>query len=162
MGTLDLSIAALSLSLKNFTTDEYPRIGASGQENNVIYTATGSIAGNGKSHEPKHLWSINVVCTATEEALLNLIWAEHDYLRRTNADANILVYDKTQYFYEQSPRSRALAPTTTATNYPTVSPTHVYYFAQFKAWMPERPKFSNSGVKRIASFTLLETDKVSA
>lgn len=162
MKTIDLSISGIAVSLRLFSSEDYPRIAAAGNAG-VTYTATGVAVGNGRADEAKHIWDLKTYCTLEQEQALRLIWAEHDYLRRSLQTCDINLSDKTQLFEERAPRTRALASGTTAIAYPaTGTATHTLYYAQFKAWMTEKPKFSVAGLHRLAAFTLYETGKVVA
>ena len=157
---IDLSLAGLSVSLRLFSAEDFPRIKAD-SGGKLTYTASGSTVGFGQIYEPKHLWDIKAYVTHEQAQILKLIWAEHDYLRRSLSPCDITVIDKTQTFEERYPRTRAIAPGTTETLYPSASsPTHVLYFCVFAGWMPIAPKFTAAGNNYlVATFTLQETDK---
>lgn len=160
--TIDLSISGISVSLRLFNSEDYPRVAADDGAS-VAYSANGATIGRGRLYEPKHLWDLTTYCTQAEEEMLRLIWAEHDHLRRSLQPCNILVVDRTQVVEERLPRTRAIAPGSTAIYYPiTGTATHILYCAQFYAWMTAKPKFSRVGLHRQAIFTLTETDKVPA
>lgn len=160
--TIDLSISGLSVSLRLFDSEDYPRI-AVDTGTAVAYTATGTAVGTGAFHETLHMWDINAYCDAEQQKMLRLIWAEYDYLRRSLQPCDITISDRTQLFEERVPRTRALATGTTAAPYPaTGTATHVLYYPKFKVWMNQKPKFSRVGLHTLASFTLYETVKVAA
>lgn len=159
--TIDLSISGISVSLRLFDSQDYPRISVDGQAGAVSYTATGVAVGNGRIHEPKFLWSITAYCDDTQQEALDLIWVEHDRLRRTFQTCDILIYDKTRLYREPAPRSRAIAPGTSEIPYPrSGTATHVSYFACFCAWMSDRPRYSIRGSHVLATIGLSETVRV--
>lgn len=162
MATIDLSIANLNVSLELFDSGDYPRITAEGQDATVTFAPTGAVVGDGRVTEEKFLWDVTVYCSEQQEQLLRLIQAEHAARRRELGNANILLVDRTQLFEERYPRTRAIASDTSEIIYPAATPTHVLYYAQFYAWMPQRPTFTSKGPKRLATFTLIETDRVAA
>ncbi|MBE9178592.1 hypothetical protein IQ268_08475 [Oculatella sp. LEGE 06141] len=158
--SLILQIANLSVSLDVFASKEYPRIRA--DIGKVSYTAAGTPVGSGTFYEPKHLWDINVLLEDRELHLLKLIYAEHDFRRRSLQDANVTIIDTTQYYEERLPRTRAIAPGTEQLDLPEPNPTHCLYYAQFKAWFSQEPRFDHQRAYWGARFTLVETDKVAA
>jgi hypothetical protein len=161
---LTLSISTLTVDLQYALNAELPRTRID-ITNPVRPTATGSIVGGGIQYEPQHIWNCEILCNEEQMRLLKLIYAEHDYRRRTQtADPNVLVWDTSQLYEERSPQTREEVPGTTIISYPDVGlATHLLYYAQFKAWFTSAPtiaKQGNLGVFYSVRFALQETDKV--
>lgn len=156
--SIELEISGISVVLNRFTGVDLPRIPiGTGQ---VTYAATGTAIANGVSYEPKHLWTINALCTPDECDRLRLIWIEHDRLRRAMTYADIWIVDRTEEFVERLPRTRAIAPGASERGFPAIASTHVFYYAKFAAWMPEAAKLRQEGKFKAVELTLYESDKI--
>jgi hypothetical protein len=161
MSYLKLELAGYSVTLSKFANDEFPRTDPTNLT--PIYTATGTTVVQGVMYEPPCLWTVNAFCSTAEYLHLKTIWTESDFQRRHGGSYQILVTDTTQEFVERYPRTRAIAPGTSEVLLPNASlPSHVAYFGQYKAWMPQQPKFQQVGVRKGVSFTLYEVDRVAA
>lgn len=156
--SIELEISGISVVLNRFTGTDLPRVPISTGQ--VTYAATGTAIGNGVSYEPKHLWTINALCTPDECDRLQLIWIEHDRLRRAQTYSDIWIIDRTEEFAERVPRTRAIAPDATERLFPAIASTHAFYYAKFAAWMPEAPKLRQEGKYRAVELTLYESDKI--
>jgi hypothetical protein len=135
-----LSISGFSVSLNETSAAEYPR--QRFQLAEVRHVATGSVAGTGTHYEPKFVWNlIDVKISREQKDLLEIIYFEHDYTRRHNENAYIVIDDSSAYYTERLPRTRPIVPGTSAIQYPTVSPSHVKYFPRFTAWFTKEPQY---------------------
>lgn len=161
---LTLSIAGITVTLQYALNAELPRQRID-ITNPVRPTATGSIVGGGVQYEPQHTWTCEMIANDEQLQLIKLIYAEHDYRRRTqSADANVLIWDESQFYEERAPRTREEIPGTAVIVYPESGPTtHVVYYAQFKGWFTQAPVVAKpwkSGQLYSVRFALQETDKV--
>jgi hypothetical protein len=144
-GFLKLEIAGFTCTIDRFVNGEYPRIGSDGNAA-VTYTASGVPVGSGNRNEAPYLFDVSGLLWTEEKEQLQLIWAEHDRLRRANQPCNILVTDTTQLHEERLPRTRAIAPSTTQRNFPAT----------------KRPVYTQRWTDWTVIFTLNETDRVAA
>jgi hypothetical protein len=156
--SIELEIGGISVVLNRFTGTDLPRIPISTGQ--ATYTATGTAIGSGVSYEPKHLWTINALCTPDECDRLQLIWIEHDRRRRALQYADIWIIDRTEEFSERLPRTRAIALGASERVFPASASTHVFYYAKFAAWMPEAPKLQQEGKYKAVELTLYESEKI--
>ncbi|MBD3882182.1 hypothetical protein IFO70_10465 [Phormidium tenue FACHB-886] len=175
---LRLSIASFNVQIDKFLGAQQPRTRVN--IGSVTYTAAGVAVGKGTWFEPFHQWDVQAIVTETQMKQLKLIYAEHEYWRERHtaeaeANANVMIWDTTQFYEERLPRSRAVAPPivvgnetlcdTTPEMFPAVNPTHTLYFARFAAWFSTEPQFSkgyrNPNLFQ-ARFILQETDRVPA
>lgn len=162
MSQLIITLGSISVTLDKFESFDYPRIYPDSLNDSVIYTADGSTAGNGFSQFDKFQFDITARCTQSQEEMIQLLCAEYRYRRQNGLDASVIVDDKTQKHAERLPRTRALATGTSATNYPSVSPTHALYYPKVKCWIERMPKFTLSGVYTTVNMLLTETEKYEA
>lgn len=167
---ISLPDTGLSVTLDLFMSDESPRIDPQ-QAGSVEYTATGSVIVKGRSYELKSLWNVQAYLYEIEgdfqsHELLMWLWNQSDTRRRnptTPGDTSyqLLVYDTTYPIFEPLPITRAIVPETVVGYYPSdAAPTHVKYYAQFYAFIPERPVIRHQGDKFSVTFTMYELDKV--
>lgn len=146
-GSIVLSAGSVSIELKTFTEDSFPRerLSATG----VSFSAWGASATDGTSYEPKCLWNLVVLVNRAEaEALARL-----EVLSRTQ---NLRLIDTIDRIWEESTPTRAMAPNTSA----IASDGMVGYFAQFDCRMTQPIKQAIDGKDRRVTLQLTETDKV--
>jgi hypothetical protein len=155
---LTLIISTLSVNLNRFSTYDLPRVRVNVPE--VKVTSAGTTVGDGTFYEPKHMWDVSVYVNETEKHLLKAIWAEFDRRRRLDVVSNspdILVYDETDEYPDSYPRRRVIVPGTTQVNLPNdAAPVSCAYFAVFRAWFTQEPRFTIRGIYWEAKFTLFE------
>lgn len=160
-GGLYISIGSLFVEFTRFIGRDLPRTDPT--TNDVQYNASGTTIITSTFYEPPKLWNVRAVCNQEEYELLTCIWAEH-LRRKINRDASdILIVDRTQLFTENTPRTRAIAPSTSEILRPTGTPTHVLYYAQFAGAMPVEPRYQEANaIEWIVEFQLQETRKLPA
>jgi len=158
---ITLSISTLSVDIINLTSPTLPRI--RGQVGNVTYTATGSNIGRGTVYEPFHIWDINAVVYEAEMQKLKAIYAIHDKNRRDLENADVTIDDKFQLYEEEYPRTRHKLSGTDEVLLPNATtPVAVCYYARFKGWFSQEPRFTYAGFPTVfyVSMQLMETTKV--
>lgn len=149
----------LSVTLITSLSPELPRIRTS--LSSVEYTAQGAVAGSGSYYEPKHLWNFSFIIDIEQMKMLKAIYAEHEYRRRRLLDADVIVEDLSELYEERAPRSRALAANAPAIE--TIPPDHILYYARFKAWFTQEPRFAKPYKNPLiwtVEFTMTETARV--
>lgn len=158
---ITLSISGFSLDLKVSTSLEYPRVRPTIASLNRV--ATGAVVGSGTHFEPPFVWNMSVLLTNEEKSTLDIIYAEHDRLRRAIQACDVLIYDTSELYTQLMPRSRPIVPGTTETQLPIGSPTHTQYYAQFQAWFTEAPRYMPKRLDGLmgCSFTLTESEVLS-
>lgn len=136
-----LSIAGISVTLKETSSAEYPRQRISIAE--VRHVATGSVAGTGTHYEPKFVWNLTAVTLdAEQKQLLDIVYYEHDRRRRALEPCDVVVDDRSARYTELLPRTRPIVPGTSEILYPAGVPTHAYYFPRFTAWFVKEPQYT--------------------
>lgn len=155
---LTLTLAGLSVTLKDFLNNEYPRVTVQ-PLSAVEFSALGTPAIQGTYFEPKHLWNINAFVTKEQRDLLEAISFEFHARRRALAPCDILILDTTATVKERSPRSRAIVPNTEQV---VLAANAIAYYSQFLAGITDGPKFTQSGRLDAVTMTLIETIKANA
>jgi hypothetical protein len=152
---LTLSISGLQLSIKKFTDNKLPRVIVEPYPN-LEYSVYGTPVGDGPLFSCKYIWSISTILTIDECRVLGAIYQEFDTQRRNLESASITLIDTNQSVEEKSPRTRAIAPDTSAISLPN---SYVSYYGQFYVWFTKPPDFQDSGRYRTVQFTLVESLK---
>lgn len=142
-----LSAGSISIELKRFTEDSFPRefLSATG----ISFSAWGTPNSDGTSYAPKCLWNLVVLATRAEAEML----ARLEVISRRQ---NLRLIDTLDRLWEVGAPTRAIAPGTTA----IASDGQVGYFAQFECRMTAPIKQSADGKFRVVTLQLTETDKV--
>ena len=154
---LTLTLSELTVTLTKFIGDDTFRMPLQ-QPSSIEFSVNGTPSVSGIAIVPKNLWSVQAIVDSSQKDILDAIIYEFQYLRRNLLDYNVLVTDTTSRLVERTPRSRALAPSTTER---LIGNTHTAYFPIFKAVFTEIPKFTlprdRCSGNQIASFTLVES-----
>lgn len=161
--SIGLSLPGTDLQVELITslTPELPRIRV--EVGAVEYTAQGSIVGSGTHHEPFHIWNCDFLINRAQMNMLTAIYSEHDRLRRLLQTCDVLIEDLSEAYAERAPRTRALA--INAPPVEVIGVDHIVYYAQFKGWFVQEPRFSKpyKHPKYFqVRFTMSETEKVPA
>lgn len=151
MRSLSLSISAISVTLKKFTTYERTLADTGTTEYSIVGTPLDSVV-----YEPKHIWVVSAMVTHEQWYKLGAIFRECDRLRRQQGNYRILVEDSIENFIEQA-KTRGLATGGSV----EIFGGGVAYPAKFYARMFEpKSQWQRNGVyPYVASFTLRELDK---
>lgn len=147
-----LSINSLSLEIRHIPNASFPRARIEPLPK-IEYSNNGSTILDGPIFAPKFSWPITAFLTANERDILEAIYVESDGLRRNFQPVGIDLSDFTLPYIESPPRSKPLA-----SGSEQVIGNSIKYFAVFKTWMVEPPKFEVQGRLNIASFTLQEAE----
>lgn len=108
----------------------------------------------GYAYEPPHLWQVSAVIDTATRAILRI--QQNRYMQ---APDPWLIYDYTELFAEEAPRTRALAPTAAA----TTDGDDVIYYAQFRAEPQSAFRITELGNDwHQLEATFIETTKVAA
>jgi hypothetical protein len=158
---IELMIGGLAVKFTRFLDDAFPRQRAETEPSKR--SAYGSFVGFGKVYEAPHVWAFSAIISSEEADILKAIWQEHDALRRAfflnpinDAPASIRVVDTTERFVEKHPRTRAMAPNTTARDVPGG---YTSYYAQFYAWFARPPEFRVTGHRITTTIALEEVNE---
>lgn len=158
---LALSLGSLSLNIARFRESAYIR--TQPREGGLTYTTAGTAIDDGTSYELPMIWTVSCYLNENEVRILQAMWFEQEYLKRSSQNADILIHDSTLEHTERYPATRAQVPATTATIIGANA--YISYFAQFKGRIQSQPTLEvsvkdGSLKKFVAVFTLLETSKV--
>jgi hypothetical protein len=152
-GTITLSLGSISLTLgipdRPFVEGTYPRERIEAQ--GVSFSAYGTPATDGTSYESPHLWNLVVLLEPQDAQTLARIDAKS---RAQKLD--ITIVDRTDEYWELSPRTRATAPDDTE----ILDDGMVGYYAQFKGRFTAPIKQIAEGAYRRVSIQITETQKV--
>lgn len=157
----------LDITLKEANSSEEPRKRI--EITPVTHVATGAVAGGGTLYEPKYTWNFSVNVTMLERRILDMLYYEHDRLRRALLPCDIRVRDTSRRVQERitatTARTRPIVEGTSAIYYPDVpNARFIEYYAIFQAWFTQEPQYTATrldGTYR-CTFTLLESAKLEA
>jgi hypothetical protein len=157
---ITLTLGSLSITVLAFMEAKPPRVRVAKAENQR--SAQGTLIAFGSAYELPFMWELQALVTIEDWKKLELIAWEHDSLRRSFQNSDILAVDTFQPIREKLPRSRALAPGTTET---TITTGYVEYFAQYYVWLSRHPEFIENvryesyGECVVVQLSLQETDE---
>ncbi|EKU98082.1 hypothetical protein Lepto7375DRAFT_7343 [Leptolyngbya sp. PCC 7375] len=143
---LQLKLGSITVRFEGFIFEDgvLPRSISPEQAGTITYSAEGGVAVDGTANHPKHLWTFSVATDviyqyqpSLPDAVRNL-WAEYDEQRRAGNNPLMELEDGSQYFFESSPRTRALA--TGAAEIATTAG-RIKYYAKFYAGFERPPEF---------------------
>ena len=148
MPSIVLSSDLISIELKTFTEDSFPRefLTSTG----VSYSAWGAPATDGTSYEPKCLWNLVALANKAEAQKLTRLWV-------LSQKQNLRLIDTIDPIWEESATpARAIAPDTEI----EFVDGGISYFAQFDCRMTQPIKQAADGKLRRVTLQLTETDRV--
>lgn len=129
-----LTLGTLSVTFQGliFNTDALPRTKDPSQFGEVSYSAYGGISQDGSPLVPRHTWTFSVAALGDSDLADQVAEIEEEFnrLKRANNDPKIEIEDTTAYFFEQSPRTRALA---TGASEIITSTGRIKYYAKYYA-----------------------------
>ena len=134
-----------------FEDGEKPRSLNPGHAPLVRRSINGSTALSGRNHVPGYLWTIAAANLTENGDLGQQTWELYSHFeseRRAGNDPKLLVEDTTEYFFEDGPRTRALA--TGASEIATT--TGIKYYAQYYALFSDQPPVFNIGEGFVVQF----------
>lgn len=143
---LQLKLGSLTVRFEGaiFEDGELPRAVDPELAGETTYSNEGGVSVNGSSFHPKHLWTWSVatrVILSTQPDLpdqVRELWSAYDELRRSGSNPQLELEDGTQYFFEASPRTRALA---TDASEITTSPGRIKYYSKYYVTFARPPVF---------------------
>lgn len=143
---LQLTLGTLVVRFEGaiFEDGELPRTVDPEQAGETTYSAEGGVSVNGTANHPKHLWTwsvaTRVICNTQPDLpdQVRELWSAYDELRRANSNLQMELEDGTQFFFESSPRTRALA--TNASEIAT-STGRIKYYSKYYATFARPPVF---------------------
>ncbi|ESA38440.1 hypothetical protein N836_31360 [Leptolyngbya sp. Heron Island J] len=143
---LQLKLGSLTVRFKGaiFEDGELPRAVDPELAGETTYSNEGGVSVSGSSFHPKHLWTWAVatrtICVTQPDLpdQVRELWSEYDRLRRARLNPQIELEDGTQYFFENTPRTRALA--TDASEIAT-STGRIKYYSKYYVTFARPPVF---------------------
>ena len=146
--SLILSGYGISIELDRFSGNNFPR--ERPEPLAFSESRNGATLLSGQAFESKHIWQVSAVLTQSQSLLLGDLY---DLFQQS--PQALTIADKISPFTEISPRTRPLAPGTTAT---TIA-ARVRYFAEFNCGFNSRLSLVKQGLYTAADFQLKELAK---
>lgn len=155
---IKLDLNGLTLTLSEFSGEQYPRIYAESGENSR--SADGTLTLFGSAYEDPHLWEFSAFVSHYDRDKLNTLYREHKRLRRNLAtNFKIKITDTTERYAEIGPtptRAKAPSPFDDITN-PYSG--FIAYYAQYWAVFSAPIEYIHKGNRIIAQLSLEETEE---
>ena len=149
-----LTHGSFTLEITKISSPQFPRARIEPLPK-IEYSNNGSVVGDGPVFPPKHLWTFSSIQLTKQQTItLQRMYAKFAYKAPTAQNALIDLSDYTLIYCEPAPRTKQLAAGSTEETIDN----QIAYFAKFKTWFIEPPKYEAGGFYNLASFTLQEAE----